>query len=187
MPPLRIKASGQEYMPNDLVPKTATGGSRPRRNIDISKTTNNQIENRVPSSRRIAHTSHVRTRSGWFNGQQLDLTQNKTSKENLQDNLESKKKYRETHVAYNPKIRPKMDGEENYQQFWALFNQKEEQETIYLVSSVNHWMPIKLADADYLAKLVAARISGAPDPVEQKKERSERSTNSFKNGSSLSQ
>lgn len=69
-----------------------------------------------------------------------------------------------------------MDAEDNYQQFWALFNQKEEFETIYLVSSVNHWMPIKLADSEFLAKKVLARIAGEPDPVDEMKSKSERSS-----------
>ena len=85
---------------------------------------------------------------------------------------------RETHIAYNPKIRPKMDSEDNYQPFWALFNQKEEYEAIYLVCSVNHWMPIRLADSEFLQKKVAARIAGEPNPVEDnhKKSRSEHSS-----------
>ena len=36
--------------------------------------------------------------------------------------LKESMQQRETHVAYNPKIRPKLEQEDNYQQFWALFN-----------------------------------------------------------------
>ena len=52
---------------------------------------------------------------------------------------------RDTHVAYNPRLKPKDDDEsENFKQFWAIFNQKEEDGAIYLVSDVNHWVPILL-------------------------------------------
>ena len=51
---------------------------------------------------------------------------------------------RETHIAYNPRIPPKEDEEENYQQFWAIFNQKDEAGALYFVGSVNNWLPIKL-------------------------------------------
>lgn len=60
MPPLRIKASGHEYMPNDLVPKTAAGGSRPRRNLDINNISLNGCN--AQSARRHAQSSHMSTR-----------------------------------------------------------------------------------------------------------------------------
>jgi len=55
-------------------------------------------------------------------------------------------------VAYNPKVRPKTIEDENFKQFWAIFNQKEESNAIYIVSSVKNWMPIKLADSEQFAK-----------------------------------
>ena len=53
---------------------------------------------------------------------------------------------KKTHVAYNPRIMPKEDDNENFKQFWAIFGQKEELGAIYIVSSVNNWLPIKLND-----------------------------------------
>jgi len=69
------------------------------------------------------------------------------------------KQNRSTHIAYNPKVRPKLDLEDNYKQFWALFNQKEELDAMYMVSSVNHWMPIKLVDSELLSKQVEEKLN----------------------------
>ena len=44
---------------------------------------------------------------------------------------------------------PKEDDNENFKQFWAIFGQKEDAgSAIYMVSSVNNWMPVKMRDPE---------------------------------------
>ena len=56
-----------------------------------------------------------------------------------------KQKDKVTHVAYDPNVAPKSDDEQDFKLFWAIFNQKEEDGALYLVSSINNWLPIKLS------------------------------------------
>lgn len=75
---------------------------------------------------------------------------------------------RETHIAYNPRIPPKEDEEENYQQFWAIFNQKDEPGALYFVGSVNNWQPIKLHENPVTPAVNSGDRGSAVDRASQK-------------------
>ena len=81
-------------------------------------------------------------------GQMTSRTRLQTGNKFTAAITDSEEKKRMTHVAYNPRLLPKNDELESYHQFWAIFNQKEEDNAIYFVSSVNQWLPIKLMDPE---------------------------------------
>ena len=75
--------------------------------------------------------------------------------------MDSKSKEKITHIAYNPRVVPKDENEDNFKPFWTIFGQKEENDSIYLVSSVNHWQPIKMLDYVAIAAEIAAKKEAA--------------------------
>ena len=76
---------------------------------------------------------------------------------------------------------PKDENEDNFKPFWAIFSQKEEADSIYMVSSVNQWQPIKLLDYQAIFAEQAAKKEAAQNNAGKNTSVSSGGANSNKN------